>query len=383
MRFDSPADLKAPANQSIQPRAPDHGRRSFAGGSGRVKGPQQLDTRTVMATTATLALPPAPQALGYVGVRAKDLGDWANYGSNLLGLQRIDKSRATLAFRMDDRKQRILVDADGGEGISFFGWEVADAAALDAFAAHLERNEIKIARGTRVLADERRVRDLIVLADPLGNRIEIFHGAETTADPFRPGRSISGFRTGPLGLGHVVLNVDSRDTIDRLMTFYRGTLGFRLTDYYDHPFVARFLHLNPRHHSLAFIQTGKNAVHHIMMELFSFDDVGQGYDITLGEAGRVATTLGRHTSDFITSFYSWTPSAFMVEYGWGARSIDVATWQASERKEGPSMWGHDRVWLSKEDNAKARAVQVMDGNYQVMSGVCPWWDSVKAKTAAQ
>src|SRR6202034_4136301 len=105
------------------------------------------------------------------------------------------------------------------------------------------------------------------------------------------------------------------------------------TDYYDHPFVARFLHLNPRHHSLAFIQTGKNAVHHIMMELFSFDDVGQGYD---------------------------------------------------------------RVWLSKEDNAKARAlrlknaadgfrrpVQVMDGNYQVMSGVCPWWDSVKAKAAAQ
>ena len=51
----------------------------------------------------------APQALGYVGVRAKDLGDWASYGSGLLGLQRIDKSRSTLAFRMDDRKQRIIV----------------------------------------------------------------------------------------------------------------------------------------------------------------------------------------------------------------------------------------------------------------------------------
>ncbi|MGC2590522.1 MAG: VOC family protein, partial [Xanthobacteraceae bacterium] len=201
---------------------------------------------------------------------------------------------------------------------------------------------------------------------------------------------------GPLGLGHVVLNVDTAATIDRLMAFYRDTLGFRLTDYYSQPFVARFLHLNPRHHSLAFIQTGKNAVHHIMMELFSFDDVGQGYDIALGEAGRVATTLGRHTSDFITSFYSWTPSAFMVEYGWGARSIDVETWQAYERKEGPSMWGHDRAWLSPEDQAKARAlrlknaeggyrrpVQVMDGNYEVMSGVCPWWDSVKSRSAAQ
>ncbi len=337
-----------------------------------------------------------PQAFGYVGVRAKDLGDWASYGSGLLGLQRVDKSRATLAFRMDDRKQRIIVHADGGEGIGFFGWEVMDAAALDALAGQLENARISVARGARALADERRVKDLIVLHDPQGNRLEIFHGAETTAEPFQPGRSISGFRTGPLGLGHVVLNVDTAETIERMTSFYCDTLGFRLTDYYSHPFIARFLHVNPRHHSLAFVQSGKNAVHHVMMELFSFDDVGQGYDLALNEDGRVAVTLGRHTSDFITSFYSFTPSGFMVEYGWGARLIDVDTWQAYERKEGPSMWGHDRGWLAAEDQSKARAlrlanaangfrrpVQVMDGNYQVMSGVCPWWDAVKSRTAAQ
>ncbi len=336
-----------------------------------------------------------PQTLGYVGVRAKDLGDWASYGSGLLGLQRIDKSRSTLAFRMDDRKQRIIVDADGGEGIGFFGWEVADAAALDGLGAHLENAGVKVANGARALADERHVKDLIVFNDPQGNRLEIFHGAETTAEPFKPGRSISGFRTGPLGLGHVVLNVDTADTIERMTSFYRDTLGFRLTDYYSHPFIARFLHLNPRHHSLAFVQSGKNAVHHVMMELFSFDDVGQGYDLALNE-DRVAVTLGRHTSDFLTSFYSFTPSAFMVEYGWGGRLIDVDTWQAYERKEGPSMWGHDRKWLSAEDQSKARAlrlsnaangfrrpVQVMEGNYDVMPGVCPWWDSVKARTAVQ
>src|ERR1700691_3512452 len=181
-----------------------------------------------MATEASV-----PQALSYVGVRAKDLADWASYGSGLLGLQCIDKSRSTLAFRMDDRKQRIMVDADGGEGIGFFGWEVADAAALDALGAQLESNEIMLGRGARALADERHVKDLITLSDPVGNRLEIFHGAETTAEPFKPGRSISGFRTGPLGLGHVVLNVDTPQTVARLMTFYRDTLGFRLTDYYD------------------------------------------------------------------------------------------------------------------------------------------------------
>ncbi len=329
------------------------------------------------------------QALGYLGIRAKALDDWASYGTRLLGLQRIDKSRSTLAFRMDDRKQRIIVDADGGRGIAFFGWEVADAAALDALAARLEQNGVAVARGSAALADERRVKDLIVFNDPLGNRVEAGYGAETTAEAFVPGRSISGFRTGPLGLGHVVLQVEN---VEPMLAFYRDLLGFRLSDYYFHPFTAFFLHVNPRHHSLAFIQTGKNAVHHMMMELYSFDDVGQGYDLAMAEEGRLATTLGRHTSDFLTSFYSWTPSDFMVEYGWGGRRIDPATWQAFERKEGPSMWGHDRTWLPPADQANARKlrlglaeqgyrrpVQVMEGNFELAPGTCPWWDSIKAQ----
>src|SRR4029077_10764148 len=98
-----------------------------------------------------------------------------------------DQSRSTLAFRMDDRKQRIVIDADGGEGIKFFGWEVADAAALDAMAGHLESKGIKVARGSRAPADRRRVKDLIVLNDPVGNRVEIFHGAEVAGEAFKPG----------------------------------------------------------------------------------------------------------------------------------------------------------------------------------------------------
>src|SRR5947209_12628104 len=117
------------------------------------------------------------EALGYVGVRAKELGDWASYGANLLGLQRVDKTRTSLAFRMDDRKQRLIVTADGGQGIGVFGWEVADAAALDALAARLDTAGVNVTRGPRALADERLVRDLIVVDDPLGNRLEIFHGA--------------------------------------------------------------------------------------------------------------------------------------------------------------------------------------------------------------
>ena len=114
------------------------------------------------------------QALGYIGVRAKNLEDWAGYGVNFLGLQKIDKSRQSMAFRMDDRKQRLVVDADGGQGIGFFGWEMADSTALDDVAARLEKMGTKVARGSRALADERHVKDVVVTNDPAGNRLEFY-----------------------------------------------------------------------------------------------------------------------------------------------------------------------------------------------------------------
>ncbi|MEA2930589.1 MAG: hypothetical protein QOG38_3017 [Hyphomicrobiales bacterium] len=332
------------------------------------------------------------QALGYIGLRAKELGDWAKFGSGFLGLQRIDKTRNAMAFRMDDRKQRLVIEADGGQGIGFFGWEVADAAALEALAVRLDAAGVKVARGARALADERHVRDLIVLQDPAGTRLEIFHGAEIAATPFVPGRNISGFRTGPLGMGHVVLHVED---IEAMTAFYQGLLDFRLSDYFLRPYPARFFHVNPRHHSLALTATGKNAPHHIMMELYSLDDVGQGYDIAQGNEGQVAVTLGRHSGDYMTSFYSWNPSGFMTEYGWGGQVVDDATWKPFERPYGPSIWGHERAWLTEEKRAEAREmrmtaaegglrqpVQVIEGNYHLMPGTCPWWDSVKPQKAA-
>ena len=102
----------------------------------------------------------------------------------------------------------------------------------------------------------------------------------------------------------------------------------------------------------------------------------------------IGTTLGRHVNDHMTSFYSWSPSKFLFEYGWGGRSIDPDTWTAHERTEGPSLWGHDRAWLSPEGRDEARdlrhkvaeaggrvPVNVMEGNYTLARDVCPWWNA--------
>lgn len=333
-------------------------------------------------------MPSRPSALGYLVVSASNLDDWRAFGPGQLGLQRVDKSASTLAFRMDDRKQRLLVHADGGSTISAYGWEMESAAALDALAAQVEAVGVKVERGSRALADERHVRDLVVLHDPGGNRIELFHEPAIASDPFAPGRNIAGFRTGALGLGHVV--VQSAD-IKPMIAFYRDVLGFGISDFYDKPFTACFFHLNARHHSFALIENAKSQVHHLMMEYYAFDDMGHGWDIAQAEE-RVAVTMGRHAGDDMTSFYTWTPSGFMVESGWGGKCIDPKTWVPGERSAGPSIWGHDRHWMPPEKRKQARdmvlrngrdglrrPVQVIEGNYNLMPGICHWWDQTRPK----
>jgi 2,3-dihydroxybiphenyl 1,2-dioxygenase len=329
--------------------------------------------------------------LGYAGFGSAGLDDWRDFGTGLVGLQAVERGNSLLAFRMDDRKQRIVIDRTAADGSRFFGWEVADATALDTLAARLEAAGVAVTAEPQPLADARRVSGLISFHDPESNRLEAFYGAEVDETPFRPGRSISGFRTGPLGLGHAVLTVER---IDPMMAFYVDVLGFGLSDYMQKPFRAYFFHVNARHHSLALIETGASGIHHLMVEMYSLDDVGQAYDVALSQPERIGTSLGRHTNDFMTSFYARTPSSFMIECGWGGREIDPATWQAYEMQDGPSLWGHERVWLPAKDRELARdmrmrlaaegkraPVQVMEGNFKLMSGTCPWWDGVsKAKS---
>ena len=329
------------------------------------------------------------QAFGYLGVGTKKLDDWTALATKGLGMEAVDGGGNTRAFRMDDRKQRLVLDGHLPSGANYFGWEVADAGALEALAARLERADVAVQREPASLADQRFVSGLISFRDPAGNRLEAFHGAAVADTPFRPGRLISGFRAGPLGMGHVLITAQD---IEGALAFYRDLLGFRISDYSLTPIKAYFLHANPRHHSIALVEAPVNVLNHLMVELYSLDDVGQGYDLALIDREKIVATLGRHSNDLMTSFYMRTPSEFFVEYGWGGRDVDDATWQPHQVDTLASFWGHDgliravgggdpplEVRHNSQNQQRRAAVQVIDGNYARINGVCPWWDALKAQ----
>lgn len=326
------------------------------------------------------------QSFGYFGIRSQKLDDWAEYGPKFLGLEVVERTATSVKLRMDDRKQRILVSSSDAD-VTAFGFEVADASTLDALAARLEKHQIPVRRVSQPDASLRGVTSAIRFADPAGNALEAFHGPEARSEPFKPGRPISGFRTGAMGMGHAVLHVKN---VDALVPFYRDILGFKVSDFMVKPAKAIFFHLNPRQHSLALLETGREGIHHIMMEACHLDDVGQALDLANAQ-GRVGVTLGRHTNDLMTSFYARTPDDFMIEYGWGGKIIEPDGWQPAEMTYGGSMWGHEPVSASPEVLAARRAtkariaeaglrqpVQVADGNYHTgPATTCAWWDQMK------
>lgn len=290
----------------------------------------------------------AIRQLGYVGLDVSAPDAWKAFATQILGMQVGSRERSddVLHLRMDDYARRISLHRAERDDVRYLGLEVAGPGDLDRVVSRIESAGHEVRRATEQGASERFAEGLSRMEDPDGLSIELYYGAALRVDaPFHSPRPISGFRTGELGLGHVVLAVHD---LERSLAFYRGVLGFRISDlitFAPAPGIevtVTFLHCNPRHHSLALVQAPTpTRLNHIMVELESLDDVGAAYDLCRDRGVPIALDLGRHTNDRMVSFYVQSPSGFQVEYGWGGRLIDDTLWRVQTHRAA-SIWGHRR-----------------------------------------
>lgn len=278
--------------------------------------------------------------LGYLGLGVRDLDQWLGYAEDTLGIGRVavDPGGAAL-LRLDENFYRFALHESPEDDIAYSGWQVDSEADLAAIAVRLQAAGTAVARGTREEAERRRVLGLIAFDDPDGHRLEVFHGPQMASTPFVSKKGGTSFVAGDQGLGHFVLAVDS---LPRTMDFYTSMLGMKVSDYITRGRLnLGFLHCNPRHHSVAFVEFpgAPKRANHFMLQLKDFDDVGRTWDVVQGGAAPVISTLGRHPNDEMVSFYMRNPSGFGVEYGWGAREVDDSCWEVAHYDH-TSTWGH-------------------------------------------
>jgi hypothetical protein len=132
------------------------------------------------------------------------------------------------------------------------------------------------------------------------------------------------------------------------------------------------MHVNARHHSVALVAAPVRSMHHLLVEYYQLDDVGQGYDLPQSTPEQIVATLGRRPNDLMTSYYMRTPSDIYAERGWGGREVDDVTPPVAMTNLG-SFWGHKGLFEdigAPTPHAETRCapVQVMEGNYERMAG---------------
>jgi biphenyl-2,3-diol 1,2-dioxygenase len=281
--------------------------------------------------------------LGYLVFGVRKAEAWLPFGSAMLGLPApVRNDDGSLGFRVDTAAQRLIVAPGGHDDLVALGLELGDDDALDRLLGRLAGLGLGAPAAAAATVQARRVRRLHRLVDPAGNTVELCTGLTNAETPFHSTAFRGGFRTGELGLGHVVLVSHDLHAMER---FYVDGLGFAVTERLATrlgPIALNgtFLHCNRRHHSLALFDLPlRKHIHHFMLEANDIADVGAAFERARRQVP-LSLSLGQHPDpDGTFSFYGETPSGFDFEIGAGSKEIDPRGWQV---QQGPmaSTWGH-------------------------------------------
>ncbi len=288
----------------------------------------------------------AVSRLGYIVLGAQNPSEWETFGRDVLGTMAHVNDAGNVCLKVDDHPFRVLVCEHEEDALLSSAWEVDDLGAYEKILKELGDAGIEVQQGSEAEAQERCVSKFFRSSDPAGNRFEIYYKRTDTGVPFRSATDVSGFVTGDMGMGHVVVPAPN---LEETRSFYETMLGLRLSDDLTMPGGPEgapdirifFFHAdNPRHHSLAlFNQPVPSKIVHFMLEVPTVDEVGKCLD-RVNEANiPLMASLGRHCNDNMLSFYVFGPGHIPVEYGYDGYQLDLKTFKPTVSTQG-DHWGH-------------------------------------------
>ena len=282
--------------------------------------------------------------LGYVHWSTDKFEQWRTFAIDVFGFMPVPGADPdSMYFRWDERPYRLIVTPASTPNLLAIGFEVADDLELEELASTLSNAGFAVTTGSEDEALAKKVTGFVRFTDPAGITIELFYGPILNHVPVVT-PLVSGFVTGDMGMGHIV--VGSKD-IKASQHLYRDLLGFHRrntmrVELEDGKTVSMYFYgCNPRHHTLA-IWGDEIPGHmsHFMVEGKSIDDVGRALDRCADNNVEMEWGLGRHTNDQMISFYCCTPDGASAEFGYSGVRIEDASKETTYEITAPSLWGH-------------------------------------------
>jgi 2,3-dihydroxy-p-cumate/2,3-dihydroxybenzoate 3,4-dioxygenase len=252
----------------------------------------------------------------YLRIGTPDLESAVRFATEIVGLELVAREGKAAYFRSDkvtvrgDTRDHTLVYFEGDPMDQAIGFDLDDAADLDAVAGELEREGRPVHLGTREECDKRRVKAFIASEDPTGNKIEI------VARPYHSGvRYFPGRDAGVTGFSHIGLYSKNAP---RDEAFWTKLMGARVSDWIGD---AALLRIATAHHSLALFPAQRTGVQHINHQVEDIDDVMRSWYFLREKGVKILLGPGRHPLSTAVMLYFRGPDGMVYEYSCGVKHI--------------------------------------------------------------
>ncbi|MBE7555959.1 MAG: VOC family protein [Anaerolineales bacterium] len=218
--------------------------------------------------------------LHHTSVLVADVDEAFDRYSVLLGMHGEKMDGCALMRCMHEDFCLVLKPAGGRKPfLDYVAYELAPGLSLTDAAREIERRGEKV---EHISVPQRGAG--LLLHDADGNRVvlvERVRPKDPRSPVMIPNERLLGYH--PRRLGHV--NYLTGD-VQAQFKWYTEILGFKLTDWIGD--AGLWLHVDPRHHVLAFLEKGYPHIHHTAFELVDFGEMRAGLD-HIARHGRYVT----------------------------------------------------------------------------------------------
>lgn len=282
--------------------------------------------------------------LAYVRIATPDPRAQAQFGAEIVGLQRADEDGETCALRADARARVLVFSSALPTAVALEAW---DEAALSAVAARLSAAGFAASRATTEQARARRVRAALLATSASGDAVEIVVGPEHSGRRFFPGRD-----AGVNGLANVGLR--TRDLAGDLR-FWRA-LGAEPSDYAG---AVAYLALDDAHHRIALYPSQEAGPLYLAFSVASFDDLMRGHYFLAERQIKIVQGPGRQPASEQAFVHFRGPDGLVYAYVHGMARREIGRRpprQFAARADSLCAWG-SRADGVVELSAEAEAIR--------------------------
>jgi catechol 2,3-dioxygenase-like lactoylglutathione lyase family enzyme len=208
--------------------------------------------------------------LHHVSMHVADVGEAFDRYARLLGLHGEKVAGGAIMRCMHEDYCLVLKNAQGRKPfLDYVAYELVPSLGLADARQAIERRGVSAESISVPLRGEG-----LLLHDPDGNRVVLVERrrpADSRPPIMIPTDHLRAYH--PRRLGHV--NYLTSD-VKRVFQWYTEVLGFQLTDWIGE--AGLWLHVDARHHVLAFLEKGYNHIHHMAYELVDWGEMRVALD---------------------------------------------------------------------------------------------------------